>query len=279
MADAKQALRRRAILEFMARDGRQGVASLARALGVTGMTIRRDLQRLEREGLLLRTHGGCVPQAPLVRELTFSEKNRQWMAEKAAIAKRAVAMLQRRMAVYLDTGTTAVQVARLLPADLSLRIFTPNLRVAFELFGRPAIETVVFGGVLALRSPDLVGDLAISRISDFRFDLAFLGADALDAMTGEFYATEQASAAIARAALRQTRRAYLLANSAKLQAEGLAAIGRLGAEIGLITDDGISAAAFARLRRTGAEVIRAAASSFPLASRTRRARRPQARSS
>ncbi|MBN2292247.1 MAG: DeoR/GlpR transcriptional regulator, partial [Pirellulales bacterium] len=104
--------RQESILELLARRGRLNVDDLADELGVTAMTIRRDLAAMEKTGVLTRTHGGCVLQSPFVRELPFSQKEQQHREQKYAIACAAVGMLKSGDRVYLDTGTTAVHVAR-----------------------------------------------------------------------------------------------------------------------------------------------------------------------
>src|ERR1051325_10044897 len=101
--------------------GRLSAAQLAGQLRVTTMTIRRDLSAMEEAGLLTRTHGGCVLHSPFVAELSFPVKQRHRQEHKTAIANAAARLLRRGESVYLDSGTTALQVARALPPNLGLR--------------------------------------------------------------------------------------------------------------------------------------------------------------
>ena len=244
-----------AILELLARRGRLNVEELAPELKVTAMTIRRDLAALERAGVLTRTHGGCVLQSPFVRELPFSQKDQQHRPQKYAIASAAAGMLKSGDRVYLDTGTTAVHVARVLPTDFELCVFTNNLRVAMELFGRAGIEVVVYGGSLGSQSPDLTGEVALSRINEFRIDVAIMGADALDVARGEYYSADTGTATLSRQARRQAERTLLLIDSSKFGKHSLAVAGRLEEEVTLITDDRISPQDRQILENTAAELI------------------------
>ena len=247
--------RQESILQLLARRGRLNVEDLAAQLSVTAMTIRRDLAALEKSGVLTRTHGGCVLQSPFVGELPFSQKDQQHRREKYAIACAAVGMLNSGDRIYLDTGTTAVHVARVLPAGLDICVFTNNLRVAMELFGREGVEVIVYGGALAPKSPDLTGEVALSRIHDFRIDVAIMGADALDVARGEFYSADMGTAMLSRQAQQQARRTFLLLDNSKFAKQSLAVVGQLGENVTLITDDNISEEDRRLVRDTSAELV------------------------
>jgi DeoR/GlpR family transcriptional regulator of sugar metabolism len=247
--------RQERIRHLLATQGRLSVAALSRQLHVAAMTIRRDLTQMERAGLLTRTHGGCLLQSPFVAEASFHEKQRVRQAQKAAIAREVVGRLKSGHAVYLDTGTTALQVARALPPNLNLRVFTNNLRVALELFGRAGVEVTVYGGVLARKNPDLMDEMAVAQINQYRLDVAIVGGDALDLQRGEFYAADAGSAALSSSAQRQADRVIVVMDSSKFGKRGLALAGRLTRDVTLITDDELSAQGRAALRRRGAKVV------------------------
>ena len=187
--------RRDELLEMLLHRGRLGVEELTERFGVAGMTIRRDLDALEEQGLLTRTHGGCVLRTPHVRERPFREKEQQHRESKEAIARAIVSRVPDDTSLYLDTGTTCAMVARLMRRHRrDLQVFTNNLPAALELFGAEAIEVIMPGGVLGRRSPDLTGDYGVDRLQQWRFDLAIVGGDALDPVTGEFYSADLATA-------------------------------------------------------------------------------------
>ncbi len=247
--------RHETIRELLAERGRCSVEELAETLAVTPMTIRRDLGAMEMAGVLTRTHGGCVLRSPFVKETPFSTKDRQRRAQKYGIAREAAKRLPQRANVYLDTGTTAVHLARWLPTDARLRVFTNNLRVAMELFGRHGVEVIVFGGALAESSPDLTGELALARVQDFRFDVAVLGADAVDASRGEFYSADLGTALLSRAVGKQADKTIVVADSSKFGKQSLVVAGRLSAGVTLITDRELGKKDRAALEASGAEIV------------------------
>lgn len=252
--------RRRRIHDLLAGNGRLGVGTLAARLGVADMTIRRDLEALERDGLLLRVHGGCVlPGSSPARERSFSEKAGQHVPQKQAIARQVARLLRTGASVYLDTGTTCAHVARLLPAESGLRVVTNNLRAAMDLCGRRGVELHVCGGRLAPASPDLIGAAAVARLLEERVDVAVVGADAVDPATAEFGAADAETATLSRAAVRQAGRVIVAADSSKLGHTCRAISGRLTRGVTLVTDAGASPAQRRALAKTGAQIVYAKA--------------------
>ncbi len=244
------------LLELLLARGRLTVDQLSAHFKITGMTVRRDLAELERQGLLTRTHGGCVLRAAPVQELPFREKEGRNREAKEAIARAVVARLADGDSLYLDTGTSCAMVAALLPAHRRrLQVFTNNLPAALALFGAAEIAVVILGGGLGQRSPDLTGDLALARLADLRFDLAVVGGDALDAEAGEFYAADLATAALSRAAQRQAERTFLCLDSSKVGKRALAVCGRLDDRLAWFTDAALPAAARQAVRRHGSELV------------------------
>lgn len=255
MASRGQDDRRHSIRRVLAEEGAIRVEALADRLGVTQMTIRRDLAAMEEEGLLLRTHGGCTVQSPMMRELSFSEKDVLRAAQKAAIAREAVRYIEADTSIFIDTGTTCLHVARALPNNLNLRVYTNNLRVAMELFGRDGFSVTLYGGHLAQRSPDLYGEIAISRVQEYRLDTAILGADAIDTLRGEVYGAVPEITNVDRAVLRQSTVALIVADSSKLGKHSRMLLTKLHSGITVITDDEILPDDHQRLTGTKAEII------------------------
>jgi DeoR/GlpR family transcriptional regulator of sugar metabolism len=260
MNDNAQKKRRDEFLRLLSQKGSLKVQELADLFGVTSMTIRRDLAHLEESGFLLRTHGGCVIQSPMAPELSFSEKDALCAPQKEAIAREAVLHLEPGSTIFIDTGTTMVHLARALPPGLGLRVFTNNLRVATELFGRTDLEVFVYGGQLSVRSPDLVGEIALSNAEGFRLDMALLGADAIDTHSGGLYAANIAAATLDAAVVRQASRVMILADSGKLDRTSSVRVLVIDERVTLITDNGAALDAVSRLRQRGARVMTMASS-------------------
>lgn len=247
--------RRDTIRQLLAEQGTLRVEELVEQLNVTSMTVRRDLSAMEDEGLLLRNHGGCSLQSPMVRNLNFSEKDAKFATQKAAIAREAVKHIPANSRIYIDTGTTALHFARSLPTNLNLEIFTNNLRVAMDLFSREGFIVNVYGGQLDKTNPDLTGETALLRVQEYNLDLAILGADAVDASSGEVFAADIPTANIDRVVGQKAMRKIILADSSKFNQRSFAAVAQLGAGALLITDSGVSQEDLVLLKRTGAEVI------------------------
>jgi DeoR/GlpR family transcriptional regulator of sugar metabolism len=247
--------RQEKIRQMLAARGRLEVGEISRHMKVVEMTVRRDLEAMEKSGLLTRTHGGCVLHSPFVSELSFPEKAQLRQTQKTAIAREVAKLFKQGDTIYLDTGTTALQVARALPSNLDLHVFTNNLRVAMELFGRAGVEVTVYGGMLAKKNPDLLSEIAITQVDQYLLDIAIIGGDAFDARRGEFYGADAASAALSRAAQRQAERLIVALDSSKIGKRSIALAGRLENGMTLVTDDEVSPEDRIALRKTNATLI------------------------
>jgi DeoR family glycerol-3-phosphate regulon repressor len=158
--------------------------------------------------------------------------------------------------IYLDTGTTCAIVARFLRRHREhLKVFTNNLAAALALFGDETIEVVVPGGVLGRSSPDLTGDGALSRLRQWRFDLAIVGGDALDLSSGEFYSADLATAALSLAAQQRADRTFAAIDESKLDKRALCVAGQLADGVTLFTDADIPVGTRRRLTKLGVEIF------------------------
>lgn len=172
MPAAKANPRHAAIRRALAVEGEVRVRALARRLGVTPITIRRDLVALETAGVLRRTHGGAVPTRLGVMDLASRERGDREADRKRAIAREAARLVRPGMAVSLDTGTTTLELARALPDVRGLTVLTSSLAIAAVLYPRDNVQLVVLGGTARKTRPDLYGDLTEENLNRFRVDLA-----------------------------------------------------------------------------------------------------------
>ena len=230
------------------------VEELACDLGASEITIRRDLAALAKEGLLDRVRGGAVAKEHVAYEFSFKEKESRNRAAKEAIGQAAAKLVKRGAAVFLDTGTTALAVARSLRAVRPSVIVTINLCVASEFVGQNDIRILVPGGEVGRLSPDLYGEWTLTMLEKVNVDVAFLGCDAVDPGEGYFCATPQ-GAAVSRTMLARSRRAYLLADSSKWGTRSLCRIGELAELSGIVTDNGLAAEHRAFARKIGVDLI------------------------
>jgi len=254
-ANPSPAARRRRILELLDREGEAPVDALAERFGVSGMTIRRDLQDLAHEGRVLRTHGGAAPAPRVSFEFRFLENARQNADAKRDIAGLAASLVEPGQVVILDSSTTTLAIARRLKGLESLTVVTTSLPIASELFGLDHIETVLLGGTLRKDAPDLFGAITDQNLEMLRGDVAFLGADAIDTDGGLYNAVPELGRMLRRMAAAATR-AYAVADHSKFDRHELMRFADVRDWAGLITDGGLDRRIARRLEEAGVGLIR-----------------------
>lgn len=205
--------RHRRLLDLLNEYGGVRTAEAARALGVTEETVRRDFEKLEAEGALLRSHGGAVKLEALRREFPATERAEQHAAEKTRIARAAVTRIKPGQTILFDASTTALQVAKLLP-DQPLTVLTNALQTALALAEKPSIHVTLLGGTLMSSSQSCTGWSAEQMLDLFRIDTAYISCRGLDAERGPSEATEE-QARLKRRIVDRAEEVCLLADSSK----------------------------------------------------------------
>jgi DeoR family transcriptional regulator of aga operon len=231
-----------------------GVADLARAFGVSGMTIRRDLAALEAKSHVQRTHGGAVLAERMILEFDYRERRETNRAAKRAIAAAARRLVRPGQRLILDNGTTSLELAALLQDGEDLTVITPSLAVASELQHAAGVEVILLGGVMRRGSPDLTGPVTEHCLELFSADFAFQGADGIGD-DGTIYNTDLRLARVDRLMRRLARRSCVLADHTKIGTTALARCGSLADVDVFITSAGAPAAALKRFARLGPEVV------------------------
>src|SRR5438067_5699214 len=167
--------RKRLILENIGQDGRVVAGELSRRFNVSEDTIRRDLRELAAEGLLHRVHGGAlsIPRAPVVQ--SYAARAEQAPEAKAAIAQAAAALVRPGQLIAIDGGTTPLQVAQHLPADLRATVITHSLPVLNALANHAFIELIAVGGRIMGDTLVAVGPVAVDFYRAVRPDVCILG--------------------------------------------------------------------------------------------------------
>src|SRR2546430_2634728 len=209
----RQAERLSAILERLSANGGVGVAELAAELDASAATVRRDLQLLEEQRLLSRTHGGAVAHGVLY-ELPLRYRSARFGEEKRRIAVAAAERVSEGMVVGLTGGTTTTEVARALSDRRRLTIVTNSLSIAAELAVRPNLKLVVTGGVARPESYELIGPLAEATLTGLNLDLAIVGVDGISRSAG-LTTHHEAAAHTNRALIERARRALAAPDSAQ----------------------------------------------------------------
>ena len=174
--------------------GRVRVGDLAERFAVSGVTIRKDLAELERQGRVVRTHGGAVSPAGAGAERAFDVRERLQRAEKDASGRAAAAMGTDGESIALDASTTALAMARHLRAHrdwLHLTVVTNGLRIALELAGCPGVSVVMPGGFIRPEALSLVGPMGEGLLQRVNVQRAFLGATGFTVEAGLCDGTEE----------------------------------------------------------------------------------------
>ncbi|WP_234320406.1 DeoR/GlpR family DNA-binding transcription regulator [Streptomyces sp. SBT349] len=246
--------RHEALLRLL-RDGMTRVDHLAAALGVSPSTVRRDLGRLSGDRKVARTYGGAVvPEA--FQERPVAESALLHRRAKADIAAAARELLPRTGAVFVDAGTTCAALARHLGDDGSGPVVTRGLETAVELAGATARDVVVLGGLVRPLSHGLVGPLTELALERLSFEVAFLGADAVDPARGIGEPTLEETAVKERIAAR-ARSVVVLADATKLAVADAPAWTRFGGGWTLVTDEGAPPDLEARCAAAAVHLVRA----------------------
>jgi DeoR/GlpR family transcriptional regulator of sugar metabolism len=170
-------------LVTLLRSGVDAVETLAERAGVSTSTVRRDLTRLQREGRIARTYGGALVRE-VFHERSFGESARLHAQAKSAIAVAAAEMVPDGGSVFLDAGTTCLALARVLADRGPLTVVTRGLEAALLLARAPGVRVIMLGGQVQPLSHGVAGALSEVALARLAFDVAFLGADTLDAERG-----------------------------------------------------------------------------------------------
>jgi DeoR/GlpR family transcriptional regulator of sugar metabolism len=252
LARQRQAL----ILERVRETGAVRVAELARDLGVSDMTVRRDLEILHEHGLLEKVHGGATALSGLASfEPGFVAKSSLQQAEKAAIAAAAADRVEPGMAIGISAGTTPHVLAARVAEVPGVTIVTNSIRVADVLnrTGRRD-QTVILTGGIRTPSEALVGSFAVSQLRTVHLDLVFMGVHGMDAKAG-FTCPNLLEAETDRALIEAGRKLVVLADHTKWGVIGIASIGDLHRADVLISDHDLPADARAVLDDAVGELV------------------------
>jgi DeoR/GlpR family transcriptional regulator of sugar metabolism len=229
------------ILGRVREDGGVRVGDLARELGVSDMTVRRDLELLEKQGLLEKVHGGATAVAgSAVFEPGFAAKSVLQEAEKAAIAEAAIGLVSPGMAIGISAGTTTHELARRIVDVPGLTVVTNSFSVADTLHRAASSDcTVILTGGIRTPSDALVGPFAVAAIRTIHVDLLFMGVHGMDPHSG-FTTPNILEGETNRALVEAARRLVVVADHTKWGVVGISSMARLDEADTVITDDGIS---------------------------------------
>ena len=230
--------RRQRIFEEILARHTVSVTELAARFDVSAMTVRRDLQVLEEQGLVESVHGGAKPSTQNPFELSFAQRELAGAEAKRAIGRAAAALVDDGEAVALDGSTTTLQVARNLTGRQPLTVVTNGIKAAAALGHRPGIDVIVTGGNLQ-QTASLVGPFARATLERLRVDWLFFSVTGISDRL-ELAGPSDLDAETKGAMLAIARRVVLVADSSKFGRESYVRVAALGELHDLVTDSGIT---------------------------------------
>lgn len=233
MAGMGTTSRRKYITDFVTNNGSADVAQLSNDLGVSEMTIRRDLDKLEEEKKILRVHGGAVPAPSSSFELPLNNRLDLSREEKDAIGRYAASLVSEGDVIALDASTTALMVADHLQVPVT--VVTNNMEIALRLIANPLAEVVMLGGHLRKRSASMVGFEMTRMMESYRVDKLFFSAKAASITHGISDATVEEGEA-KKAMIAAAQQCFLMLDHTKLGTNAFYRVADLDKNFEIITD-------------------------------------------
>jgi DeoR family transcriptional regulator, fructose operon transcriptional repressor len=228
--------RRQAILAQLRSQAAVSAEELSRTFAVSVETIRRDLRRLQDAGLLERVYGGATQPAGRSSEGSFAARTSRNIERKRAIAALAASLVEPDETIVIDIGTTALEVARALPASFRGRVLTNSVPAAMDLSGRGDVELLLCGGQVRPGDGACAGAHAEAFFAEFYADRAFLGSGGIHPEAGltDYYPAE---VVVRRTIIAHTAMTYVLADSSKLGVIAVHRVCPLDDLTAILTDD------------------------------------------
>ncbi|MEF2553295.1 DeoR/GlpR family DNA-binding transcription regulator [Aurantimonas sp. A2-1-M11] len=241
--------RRREIVDLLVEEGSATLDRLALQFAVSKMTIHRDLDELEAEGLLRRTRGGATIEASGQFESDFCYRARLAAGEKRAIAARAAEFVQSGMCVMVDDGSTAQDLAPFLRDRLPLTVITNNMAVITELSGAAGIELIALGGSYSRKFNGFFGVVTEAALASLRADIVLLSSSSIEGRTA--FHQDQAVLAVKRRMIASSAQRYLMVDHRKFGRTALHLFTDLGVFDGVVTSTALPRERAAALEEDG----------------------------
>ena len=246
--------RRTNILELIKKDGFAKVQTLSKTFEVTEVTIRQDLEFLEKEGYVHREHGGAYIDKDNMTKSQLNLLNEANLEKKKEIAQKAVYFIQEGDSIILDSGSTTTELAKLLKNFRQLTVITNSLSVAMILVDNPNIDLIMTGGELKAQSMSLTGELAAESFKNIHVNKLFLATAGISSTLKLTYPT-LSDLVVKSAMIKSADAIYLLADSSKLGSSAFANLGPASLIQTLITDSDISGEFALELKNAGIQIV------------------------
>jgi DeoR/GlpR family transcriptional regulator of sugar metabolism len=245
------------MLELLRQQGRLDVKTLIETLGVSGATVRRDLAELEGRSLLRRTHGGALPPEYLKYDAPFTDRETKRVQEKARIGRAAAGMVKEGETIFIDAGTTTLQVARNLIDRNDLTVVTNALNVCATFTGVPSVEIFFLGGQFREINLARVGPFTVDMAKQFNADKAIIGVNAIDVERGLISTPNVLEARVQRAIIEAAETVIVVADHTKFGRRSLAVIAPVSDIDFIVTDKAVLEEYVMALEEKGVRIVQA----------------------
>lgn len=213
---AKSVQRHQFIIDYLRKYKHVNVSYLSEALKVSEVTIRKDLDKLEEDHILIRTHGGASLNENMIFEPSFLEKEDKQTIEKKAIAIEAAKLVESGMKIALSTGTTVGYMPVLLRNKEDLTVVTNALNIATQLVQEPKVNLFLTGGHIRNRTYAMIGEAAIRSIEDIYCQYAFIGTNGIN-LTHGITTPSMEEGAVVRKMIESAEQTVVLADHSKFE--------------------------------------------------------------
>lgn len=243
------------IIDTLNRDCAVKVSKLIKELNVSIETIRRDLEHLEKEGVLKRVYGGAIPKKASVDKLSFDKREEEFRKEKVEIASIAIRYITEGQSIALNDSTTNVEIAKQIRKKFTnLTVVTNSLVIATELANNKDIKLILAGGMLDNREQAFYGQLTKDILNNFVVDIAFIGVGGVSLNRGisdyDFHTAE-----IQKILIEMSKESIILADSSKIENVSLTRVSDIEDINLIITDSKIDNKIIDKYTKKGIEII------------------------
>lgn len=230
------------------------VEELSQQCNVSLMTIRRDLNAMCEQHLLERCHGGARIPEDTIMEIDYNIKKEYHREEKEKIAKKAMELICENDTIYLDSGTTIGEIARLLCEDSRhLSVVTNELNIA-TILTESDVDLTILGGTVHKKTKSVIGHAGEEFLKQFRFSKAFLGTSSVN-YNFEVFSPTPDKAYLKKTVMDLASKVYLVVDSSKFYTQAMCLVGSLSEFAGVITDKKFNEKEWEKIRELNINVI------------------------
>lgn len=247
-------VRRSKILEILNEKNVISVINISKMFDVSDVTVRNDLTILEKKGFLIKTRGGAISKQPSTFDLNLNQRLKSNYKQKHKIGKRAAEYIKDNSTVIMDSGSTAIEVAKNLQKKKNIKVITNSLPIADILADSDQIEVIIVGGILRPEMRSLIGNITEKTILNYHCDVAILGADGIDSNMG-FYTKLEREASLVQSMIKVSGKKIVVTDSSKFGKNRFVKIADISDVDVIITDDNISSSDIEKIVAHGVELI------------------------